>query len=195
MARNYIGGTMWIKQAGWLVFVLSVLLAPAAALAAPASQENPAVTISPTTARPGQSVQVTVSGFTAPNHRNAILCVGLLGPGRNVELGRSPAFRPRVGQVVVGANGAGQTSVAVPADFVSGSYQLVVGGCARQPDLAPLAALASATLSVEAATPASLPATGGAPLGVLAGLLAVGVASLVGGIVARRNLHDGRLKS
>lgn len=184
---------MWIKRAGWLALALGVLLVPATALAAPVGQENPSVTISPTTARPGQSVQVAVAGLTASNHLNTSLCVGMLGPGRNVELGRTPAFRPRVGQVTIGANGAGQTSVSVPTDFVSGSYQLIVGGCAPQPDLAPLATLASATLSVVAATttPTKLPSTGGAPRDALDYLFVMGLTVLSGGVIARRGLRTG----
>ena len=180
---------MSIKHATRLALAAILLLLPARVLAAPAGQENPSVAISPTTARPGQSVQVTVSGLTASNHVNTGLCVGMLGPGRNVELGRSPAFRPRVGQVAIGANGAGQTEVQVPTNLVNGTYQLIVGGCAPEPDLAPLATLASTTLTVVTATPTptELPATGGAPSDVLAGLLAFGLAVLSIGIVARRS--------
>ena len=188
---------MSIKYATRLALAAVLLLLPARALAAPAGQENSSVTIAPTTARPGQSIQVTVSGLTAPNHVNTSLCIGILGPGRNVELGRSPAFRPRVGQVAIGSNGAGQTEVQVPTSLVNGTYQLIVGGCAPQPDLAPLATLASTTLTVAATTPTptTLPATGGAPSGALAGLLAFGLALLSGGIVARRERRVGRPES
>ncbi len=177
-----------MQHAVRLALAAIFLLIPATALAAPNGQESPVVTVSPPTARPGQTIQVTVSGFTAPNHVNTSACVGMLGPGQNVELGRTPAFRPRVGLVAIGANGTGQTSVMVPASFVAGRYQVVVGGCARQPDLAPLAALASTDLTVVVATPTPtrLPATGGAPGSALAGLFIVGIAAVAGGLVSRR---------
>lgn len=172
---------------------LFLCLLPTPLLAASLQQESPAVAISPSSARPGQTVHVAVSGLTAPNHVNTSLCVGILGPGRNVELGRTPAFRPRVGEVTIGANGAGQTDVRVPTDLVSGSYQLIVGGCARQPDLAPLATLAAATLTVTTAapTPAKMPATGGVPENALPGAVALGLVALVFGVCLRRRRLSG----
>ncbi|HVC35155.1 MAG TPA: hypothetical protein VNL16_16705 [Chloroflexota bacterium] len=168
------------------VFLLGIL--PAPVLAAPLSQATQAIAISPSTVQPGQAVHVTVSGFTAPNRVNTSACLGVLGPGRNVELGRSPAFRPRVGTIAIGANGTGQTDVQIPADLVSGSYQFIVGGCAPQPSLAPLVTFASTTLSVVTPTPAppKLPTTGGLPRAALLVVVACGTLALGTGLYLKR---------
>ena len=72
--------------------------------------------------------------------------------------------------------------VRVPVQASAGTYRIRVGGCPPQPDLAPLAAIAEAQLTVVRSGPTSLPASGGfqrpmpavgAALGMLgAGLMA-----------------------
>ncbi len=124
-------------------------LLPAPLWAAPlAQQPSPTIQVSPDTARPGQTVRVTVSGLTAPGQASTTLCLGILGPGQNPEQGIAPSFRLRLGQVAVGANGTGQTDVQIPSNLVAGSYRVTVGGCPPQPDLPPLAALATTTITV-----------------------------------------------
>src|SRR5579859_2529570 len=93
---------------------------PAAALS------SPTVLTSPTSAVPGQQIQVSVSGFTAPA-AGTTQCVGLLGPGQNVELGLTPAFRPNLGSFPVPTIGEAKTSVTLPTNLVDGSYRIVVG--------------------------------------------------------------------
>lgn len=144
--------------------------------AAQARAQEPALRVAPSTARPGQTVQVAISNLTA--HAGTTLCLGILGPGRNVELGLTPAFRPRIGQVAIDAQGNGEAAAPLPQGLVPGSYRVIAGGCAPQPDLAPLATLASATVTVtgqatagttptpsapprKPSLPASMPTTGG----------------------------------
>ncbi len=162
-------------------------------------QAGPTLSISPTTVGPGQVISVAASGFTASGQPGAILCLGLLGPDQNVELGRSPAFRRKIGQVTLGPNGTAQTTATMPSQLVAGSYRVVVGGCAPQPDLAPLAARASATLTVVTASPtpsptgapSRLPASGDLPRQslLLAGTLGF---LLIGGGVGGRRRWSGR---
>lgn len=161
--------------------VLSVLtlvvIFGSTALAAPPDARIPAapipLTVTPETVRPGQTIRVTASGlggFAA----GTSACLGVLGPGRNVELNRSPAFRPRIGTIVIGANGAGQADVRVPSDLVGGTYRVILGGCSPLGNIAPLTVIAEGTLTVVMApagtSPQHLPSTGGVPL-VGAGLL------------------------
>ena len=129
-------------------FVLSELLGAAQAHAQP-----PSVTVAPDSARPGQTIQIAVTGLTA--QANSTLCIGIIGPGQNVELGRSPAFRLRLGQVSLDAQGSGVLVATIATTVVPGPYHIVVGGCPPQPDMAPLAALASATLTVAGESPPS----------------------------------------
>lgn len=185
---------MRIKRMGGLVVALLLGLWPVPLLAAPLAQATPAVTVSPSTVRPGETIQVKVTGFTAPNQVNGTLCFGVIGPGRNFELHKSPAFDLKIGEVTISATGTGQAAGQVPTQLASGSYRLVVGGCARQPDLAPLAALALTTLTVVAAAPTPTPApvptrmpsTGGAPEAALLVALALGASCLVGGSCLRK---------
>jgi hypothetical protein len=147
-----------LRLLGFLVFVVAI-----AALATPvAALSSPTVLTSPTTATPGQQIQVMVSGFTAPA-AGTTQCVGLLGPGQNVELNLSPAFRPNLGTIAVSTVGEGQTSVTLPSNLVAGSFRIVVGGCSPNGFIAPLAPVASATITVTTGTTPRLPATGGVP--------------------------------
>lgn len=134
------------------------------------AQASAALTVAPTTVRPGQAIHVHAGGLTLPTEEGTALCLGILGPGRNLELGRSPAFRPQIGTVAINAAGSGDADVTVPTDLVAGSYRVVVGGCSPHGNIAPLGPVASATLTVVVAAPAptpppptprSLPATGG----------------------------------
>jgi hypothetical protein len=150
---------------------------------APPQGPGPSVMVSPAQAAPGETVWVSVSGLGGLPAAGATLCIGFLGPGRNLQLGLSPGFRSGLGTVAVGAGGTGQADVRVPAQAAAGLYRIAVGGCPPQPDLAPLAALAEAQLTVIRAGVTGLPATGaahrlppavGAALVVLGGLLAAG---------------------
>jgi hypothetical protein len=143
---------------------------------------TPTVLTTPTTARPGESLRVNVTGLTAPN-AGTTQCVGLLGPGRNVEQGLSPAFRPNLGTVAVAVTGEGQTTVALPANLVAGSYRIVVGGCSPNGFIAPLAPVASATITVVSMLPGGLPAAGGVPEIIAFGM---GFLALILGFVIRR---------
>jgi len=165
-----------------------LLGAPRATARAAPLAAAPTLAAAPRVVRPGATIQVTASGLTAPP--GAVLCLGVLGPGRNVELGIAPAFRLRVGTIAIGANGAGSAAVTVPGELTSGTYRLIVGGCAPQPGLAPLAALAATTLTVVGPTaappPPRLPATGGLPLPLLDRALAAAVLLTAAGIALRR---------
>src|SRR5258708_6140132 len=155
---------------------------PAAALS------SPTVLTSPSSAVPGQQIQVTVSGFPAPA-AGTTQCVGILGPGQNVELGLSPAFRPNLGSLAVSTIGEGKSSVTLPTNLVAGTYRIVVGGCSPNGFIAPLAPVASATITVATTTPPRLPASGGTPP---AAWLLVGLLAIVSGAVLRR-LSDSSL--
>jgi hypothetical protein len=149
---------------GLLGFIVAV--AAMTAFATPAfAISSPTVLTSPSTATPGQQIQVMVSGLTAPA-AGATQCVGLLGPGQNVELGRSPAFRPNLGTVAISTVGEGRTSVTLPTNLVAGSYRIVVGGCSPNGFIAPLAPVASATITVSTAASPRLPSSGGLPVEV-----------------------------
>lgn len=139
--------------------LFGALMLAAALPALPAgAQGGPALSVTPSTVRPGQTIQVTAAGFTAPNQVGIPFCVGVLGPGNNVERNVSPQFRERVGLVDIDSAGKGKATLTAPANLVPGVYQLVAGGCPSQPDLAPLATLASATLTV--VTPAGTSGAG-----------------------------------
>jgi hypothetical protein len=163
---------------GFIVIVVALT-----AFATPAfAVSSPTVLTSPTSATPGQLIQVMVSGLTAPA-AGTTQCVGLLGPGQNVELGRSPAFRPNLGTVAVSTVGEGQTSVTLPANLVAGTYRIVVGGCSPNGVIAPLAPVASATITVTTAATPRLPATGGVPVEVVVAFAAI---AIVLGVALRR---------
>jgi hypothetical protein len=168
---------------GFVALAMSVLVfaTPVAALSAPT------VLTSPMIAAPGQQLQVMVSGFTAPA-AGTTQCVGLLGPGQNVELGRSPAFRPNLGTFPVSTVGEGHTTVTLPSNLVAGSYRIVVGGCSSNGFIAPLAPVAAATISVVTNTPPRLPGTGGVPI---AAWLLLGVLGILSGLALRRQWVGG----
>ena len=148
--------------------------------------------VSPAQAAPGDAVRVSVSGL-AGLPAGTSLCIGFLGPGNNLELGLSPSFRSRLGTVAISAAGSGTAEVRVPVQAAAGVYRIRVGGCPPQPDLAPLAAIAEAQLTVTRSGASGLPATGGAAtlppaIGialVVAGALLSGVPRLCA-IAARR---------
>lgn len=133
--------------------LLGALMLAAALPTLPAgAQRGLALSVMPSTVRAGQTIQVTATGFTAPNQVGVPFCVGVLGPGANVERNISPQFRERVGLVNIDSAGNGAATLVAPANLVPGVYQLVAGGCPPQPDLAPLATLASAALTVVSST-------------------------------------------
>jgi hypothetical protein len=166
--------------------------ATAAPLGAAATPGPPLpLAVTPTVVRPGQQIHVSVSGLGGLPSAGKIGCLGVLGPGQNVALNRSPQFRPQIGTIAVGVNGSGQADATVPADLVPGSYQVVLGGCSPHGGLAPLATLAAATIQVIGPTatspsPVRLPVTGGAPPIVAALLLALGLAAIFLGHGLRR---------
>src|SRR6266567_2598646 len=73
----------------------------------------PTVFTTPISAKPGARIRVNVTGFNAPA-TGTTECVGLLGPGQNVELGLSPAFRPNLGAIVIPTSGESQIDVIIP---------------------------------------------------------------------------------
>jgi hypothetical protein len=170
------GHFLGLLGCAFVVVALTAFATPAFAVS------SPTVLTSPTTATPGQQIQVTVTGLTAPA-AGTTQCVGLLGPGQNVELGLSPAFRPNLGAVAVSTVGEGHTSVTLPANLVAGSFRIVVGGCSPNGFVAPLAPVASATITVVTAAAPRLPSSGGVPIELVVGL-ALFVIAL--GVVLRR---------
>ena len=151
--------------------------------AAPQPQTaGPSATVSPAQVMPGDAVRVSVTGLTGLPMTGTNLCIGFLGPGNNLELGLSPSFRSRLGTVAIGAAGTGEADVRVPVQAAAGIYRIRVGGCPPQPDLAPLAAIAEAQLTVTRGGASGLPATGGA----LSMLLPLGAAfTILAGAAAR----------
>ncbi len=137
-----------------LAALLGILL-PASAVAAPARLQPPppSIVVTPGAAAPGQTVHVSASGFAAENQVGATLCLGVLGPGRNVELGLAPSFRMRIGTLTIGPAGTGEADVQLPTNLAGGTYDLVIGGCPPQAGLAPLAVLARAPITVQGPTP------------------------------------------
>ncbi len=135
-----------------LALAISLLALAPAPLQASLLDQQPERTVraSPGSAVTGQSVVVRISGFTAPGEPGALLCVGILGPGQNLEQGLSPSFRLGLGQIAVGSDGTGEAQVQVPPQLASGTYRLIVGGCPPQTGLAPFAALAETELTVVA---------------------------------------------
>ncbi len=171
---------------GYLLAAVLLAVPGTSARAAPLAAA-PTLTAAPQVVRPGATIRVVASGLTAPP--GAVLCLGMLGPGRNVERGIAPAFRVRVGTISIGANGTGSAAVTVPGELTGGTYRLIVGGCAPQPGLAPLAALAATTLTVAgpaaAPTPPRLPATGGLPRPLLDRALAAAILLTAAGTALR----------
>jgi LPXTG-motif cell wall-anchored protein len=168
------------RRVGILLFI--ALVGSTLAFATPvAALSAPTVLTTPTTATPGQQLQVAVTGLTAPA-AGSIQCVGLLGPGQNVELGLTPAFRPNLGTFPVSTVGEGHTAVTLPANLVAGSYRIVVGGCSPNGFIAPLAPVASATITVVISVP-RLPATGGISPVVP---IVLGLLGMVTGVTLRR---------
>jgi hypothetical protein len=162
---------------------------PAVLWAAPLPQATgPSLTVSPTAAAPGGSVRVAATGFGGTPQVGATACIGLLGPGQNLELGVSPNFRVRLGTLTVGAGGTGTADVRVPVSAAAGTYRVTLGGCPPQPGLAPLAWVAEASLTVTRSGPTGLPATGGGASGMGAGTelprAALAVLLAAGGILA-----------
>jgi hypothetical protein len=173
-------------------FAFVALVVSTLAFAAPvAAVSAPTVLTTPTTAIPGQQLQVAVTGLTAPA-AGSIQCVGLLGPGQNVELGLTPAFRPNLGNFPVSTVGEGHTTVALPANLVAGRYRIVVGGCSPNGFVAPLAPVASATISVVTSAAPRLPATGGMPLALP---IVLGVLAILIGVALRGHGTDGKSRS
>ena len=198
-----------------VAFAILVLTAgPIPAVAASLSATTgPALTIAPTTASPGLTIHATVSGISAPFLQNVTLCLGVLGPGNNVQENKSPSFREAIGMITIDGQGSGQADVALPKDLVAGTYQVVVGGCARQQGLAPLSAITVTTLTISTGAPSPtgtphatgtpgpassvkpvvqptrLPATGGFPNTASLGLLVLGAASIGAGWVSKRRFR------
>jgi hypothetical protein len=169
------------RTRAFLIAAIAVVIATIAASTTSLAISAPTVFTTPTTVTPGQAIKVNVSGFTAPA-AGTIQCVGLLGPGQNVELNLTPAFRPNLGMITVATSGEGQTSVTLPTNLVGGSYRIVVGGCSPNGIIAPLAPVAAAVITVPGPTPPTLPASGGVPDVVV---LLVGLALIAAGVVVR----------
>ncbi|HUX88575.1 MAG TPA: hypothetical protein VMW65_16350 [Chloroflexota bacterium] len=193
---------------------LAILLLTAWPIQSAAASLNatsgPALTITPTTSSPGLTIHASVSGITTPFQQNITACLGILGPGNNVQENKSPSFRESIGMIAIDGQGSGQADVALPKDLVAGSYQVVIGSCPRQQGLAPLSAIASATMTISTGAPSptvtprangtpgpggsgkpviqptKLPATGGFPNVALLGLLVLGAATIGAGYVSKR---------
>ena len=170
------------------MLVLGTLLPGATpALALPLAQTSSAsVTLSPRQAEAGESVRVNVTGLSGLPAAGTSLCIGFLGPGTNLETGASPRFQSRLGTVAISAAGSGSAEVRVPVQAVAGVYRIRVGGCPPQPDLAPLAAIAEAQLTVTRGGPTGLPTTGGGFTGWPAASAAIGALVVLCGAAARR---------
>ncbi len=133
----------------WSMLALLCALLPVPLSAAPIQQATePTLQVSAETVAPGGSIHVAASGIAVTEQTT--LCLGILGPGQNVEEGLSPSFRLRLGQITVAADGTGNATVTIPTNLVPGSYRVTIGGCPPQADLPPLAALATANLMVTA---------------------------------------------
>ena len=147
--------------------------------------------VTPATVLPGQTVHVSASGLSGLPITGQTACLGILGPGQNVELDRSPSFRPQIGTLTVSASGDGQANASVPSDLVVGSYRLILGPCSPHGAIAPLSTIAQATIVIAgtsggvAALP-TLPATGGVPTDVMEAILAIGAVAVALGFFLRR---------
>lgn len=167
------------------------------ALAAPSdTPTSPApfpLAVTPTTVHAGSVIHVSASGLANLPIAGTTAYLGILGPGQNVELNRSPQFRPQIGMLAVTANGTGQTDVTVPVNLVSGSYRVILGGCSPHGSIAPLATIAQATITVVSSSPAPasatrLPATGGLPSIATALSIIAGFGLAILGVAGRRRL-------
>lgn len=143
------------------------------------------LTVSPSTARPGQTIHVSVAGLAGLPVAGKTGCLGILGPGQNVERNVAPQFRPQIGLLAVAANGTGQADAQLPSNLVAGRYRVIFGGCSPHGNIAPLTTIAQAMITVigpTATTPSvsRLPAAGGPPLvaAALAALIGVGAVAL-----------------
>ncbi len=180
------------------VVLLASLLLVACAVTAYAAPLDPQATptpvplaVTPSTVRPGQMIHVSVTGQAGLPIAGKTGCLGILGPGQNVERNLSPRFRPQIGTMAIAADGAGQADVQVPGNLVGGSYRVIFGGCSPHGNIAPLATIAQATISVIGPTPATgpaskLPATGGVPPIVPTLPSAIGLGVVVAGLALRR---------
>ena len=177
----------------WLATVLAaglMLLFVSTAYAA-----APTLSVTPRMVHPGQIVHVSATGLAGLPIAGLTACLGILGPGQNVEQNLSPAFRPQIGTISVAADGSGQADPTIPLDLVPGNYRLILGGCSPHGNIAPLATIAQSTIAVTGSTliptPASgpfpgLPATGDVPTLVVQLVVAAGVIAVVMGLFLRR---------
>jgi hypothetical protein len=174
-----------------LLVALAFTFAFATAFAAQTAPLPLPLTVSSEQVVAGQTIHVSVAGLASQPIAGKTGCLGVLGPGQNVELNLSPAFRPQIGMLSVAVDGTGQTDAVIPANLVPGSYRLIFGGCSPNGTIAPLATLAQATIQVlgSASTPSplpKLPATGGVPSEVVEVIAALGALALILGIWLRR---------
>jgi hypothetical protein len=186
-------GSRWAA----VVLLASLLLVAfgTTALAAPLDPQatpTPArLTVTPSTVRPGQTIHIAVTGLAGLPIAGKTGCLGILGPGQNVERNLSPRFRPQIAEMATAEDGTGQADAQVPANLVGGSYRVIFGGCAPHGDIAPLATIAQATITVVGPTVTPmpvprLPSTGGTP--PVAALLAIigGLGLVRAGLALRR---------
>lgn len=131
-----------------VALVLGLALSPLLPHATFAQGTIPRITLTPSSASPGGTVRVDLA-----DHATGTFCVGFDGPGSNYALGVTPSFHVNLGKIVIGSDGTGSSTVTVPANAASGYYNIIVGGCAPQPDLGPLAWDATAELAVGTAAP------------------------------------------
>ncbi len=180
-----------------LAFLIALPVASAFATSvAPLATTTPlALTISSSSVVPGQTIHVSATGLTGLPIAGQLGCLGILGPGQNVEQNLSPAFRSQIGTMAIALNGTGQSDAVIPAELVPGSYRLVFGGCSPQGTIAPLATIAQATIQVLEPMPQpaptrspvpNLPATGGVPTTVVEAVIGAGVLLLGIGLWLRR---------
>lgn len=168
---------------------ISIGLAVAAPLDPQASPPPFPLLVTPSTVRPGQTIHVSVSGLAGQPAAGQTNCLGILGPGQNVERNVSPQFRPQIGTMAVAANGTGHADATVPADLVGGSYRVIFGGCSPHGNIAPLSTIAQATITVIGPTspppPRGLPLSGGVPTIAVVLIAATGVATTILGRALR----------
>jgi hypothetical protein len=188
-----------VGRIGWpALFVVALVFAlrgtaGAAPVDAPSGQAPRPLIVTPGTVRPGQTIHVSVTGLAGLPIDGKTGCLGILGPGGNVEQNVSPQFRPQIGTMEITANGGGHADASVPADLVGGVYRVILGGCSPHGNIAPLAAVAQATIIVVGPSPAppplpKLPATGGAPPIALALTALIGLGAMLLGLL----LQGGR---
>lgn len=182
-----------------LVTALLIALPFSSAFASPVTLQAPSpplpITVSSSSVVPGQVIHVSATGLVGLPIAGQSGCLGILGPGQNVEQNLSPAFRPQIGTLAIAANGTGQADAVIPADLVPGSYRLIFGACSPHGKIAPLATIAQATIQVLGPTPRpipkvlllpGLPASGGVPTAVVEFVVAIGGLSLLLGLWLRR---------